>query len=264
VTFGVALIGAGIISKRLASVFDSNNDITVKGFYDVNRSQADLLIESFSGKNYNSFEEVLNDQEVDIVYVGVPPKYHHEYTIDALKAKKHVICEKPIAISVKEADEMVEVANNLGLITTINLPFRFSPAFKAIKTNLHRIGTIKKLELKFRFPQWPRTWQDVDWLKYNEQGGALREVGTHYLFGLGELSEFIGKPTEVRSYVNFQDNLAESNLTGIILFDSMLTCYVDLLTNTSENEENTLIIYGEKGILRFESWSTLKFSTDGK
>ncbi len=256
----VAIIGAGVIGNRLARVFTSA-EIEIKWICDVDKEKAEKLVVEYGGRATDKLDDVLVDGDVGIVYVGVPPKYHKDIVLRALESGKHVICEKPIALSAKDGEEMALAAEKSGKQTTINLPFRFTTGVKRMKELLSEgfVGDIRRLELRFRFPQWPRSWQNVEWLKTKEQGGALREVGTHYFFLLGELEEFIGKPTRLiaaNEYTGEQG--CERSSVGMIEFDSGLTCTLDLLTGTADEEENTLRITGDKQTLSFRRWYILE------
>ncbi|MFV2015846.1 MAG: Gfo/Idh/MocA family protein, partial [Candidatus Heimdallarchaeota archaeon] len=159
------------------------------------------------------------DQEINIVYVGVTPKWHKEITLSALNSKKHVICEKPISLTNHDANIMVEAARLSNTLTCINLPFRWTPAVMKFKEKLAEgyVGNIKRIALRFRFPMWPRSWQITDWLSKKEQGGALREVGTHFFFALKEFEPWIGHITKVWAKVVYEPELgAEWSAIGIM------------------------------------------------
>ena len=256
----IAIIGAGIIGTRLAGIFDKFEDLKISWICDINKNSADKLAEQFGGSVTHDYNQVLQDPLVDIVYVGVPPKYHKEIVIAALDANKHVISEKPLALSVVDCEEMVNTKNKKNLITAVNLPFRYTPGVTDLLNRLknEEIGKILRVELRFRFPFWPRKWQPVDWLKYREQGGPLREVGTHYFFLLGELKDIIGEVKRINAITRFEsDELAENNSTAMIEFDTGILGTLDLITKNTEPEENTITIFGEKGSLSLIQWYKL-------
>ena len=152
---------------------------------------------------------ILDDQETDIVYIGVPPKWHKEITLKALDKQKHVICEKPISLTNQDAADMIVAANLSEKLTCINLPFRWTSAVIKLKEKLSEsfVGEIKRIILRFRFPMWPRSWQITDWLSKKEQGGALREVGTHFFFAMKEFEAWIGHVTKVWAKVEYEPGL---------------------------------------------------------
>lgn len=262
----VAIIGAGVIGRRFSAVFQQNKDVHIIGYFDINTKASEELSQEYGGKVYHSFEQVLDDESVDLIYIGVPPKFHKEYAVEGLNSSKHILCEKPMAVNFSECKEMIDRAAQSSTQVAINFPFRYSPGFKELKRLLasKALGEILRVNLTFRFPQWPRTWQNVDWLRFSEQGGAMREVGSHYLFALGELEEYIGTPEEIISVTNRGQELAESSLLGIIKLDSGIQVKVDLLTGGLEEEENTLEVICEQGSFRFERWYQLFQVQDGQ
>lgn len=256
----IAIIGAGIIGTRLAGVFDKFNDLKISWICDINKISADKLSEKFGGRVTHDYNQVLLDPLVDIVYVGVPPKFHKEIVIAALDANKHVISEKPLALSMVDCEEMINAKNNKELMTAVNLPFRYTPGVIDLINRLknQEIGKILRVEMRFRFPFWPRKWQPVEWLKFKEQGGPLREVGTHYFFLLGELGDLIGKVKRINAITRFEtDEMAENNAIAMIEFDTGILGTLDLITKNNETEENTITIYGEKGSLSLIQWYKL-------
>lgn len=250
----VAIIGAGTIGTRLSKSFLACEDTQVKIVVDIDKQKARNLAEGLGASYSTDYRSAI--ENVDIVYVGVPPRFHADIAIDALKQGKHVICEKPIAATTQDGMRMVEMAERSGRITAINLPFRFSPALKRMKQSLssNELGRFRHAELRFRFPQWPRPWQNVEWLKHREQGGPLREVGTHYFFALFEL---FGNVKKVLAMTRFgEDNLCETDSVGLIATDQGPVT-LTLITGGAEEEENTLNLYFDQGVLTFEKWYLL-------
>lgn len=89
--------------------------------------------------NYNTFDLIIENDEIDIVYVVLPNSMHAEYTIRAAKANKHVICEKPMAVTVEDCDKMINACNNAGKMLSIGYRLHFEPHNLEMK----RLGTDK-------------------------------------------------------------------------------------------------------------------------
>ena len=264
----VAIIGAGIIGNRVSGQFMRNSDVEIRWICDIDLDKAKTLAAKYNSKVTSDYNEVITDEMVDIVYVGVPPKYHKEIAITALQAEKHVLSEKPLAFDMKEAMEMVEAERKSNKNTGVNLPFRYTPAVPKMKEMLAagEYGTLKRLELIFRFPQWPRQWQPNPWLTKKEQGGPIREVGTHFIFLLNELEPWLGKITQVWSKMEYPND-EDSEISGISLikFDSELICTSNLLVKSAEPEQNTLRIVGDQNVTSFEMWWDLfEIDKEGK
>lgn len=133
-------------------------------------------------KVYTDYKELLEDKSIDVVYVLTPNKEHSFITVDALKAGKHVMCEKPMAKTSKEALEMVETAQKTGKILTIGYQNRYRSDSQYLKVLTERgdLGDIyfaKALAVRRRgVPTWGV------FLNEEEQGGGpLIDIGTHAL-----------------------------------------------------------------------------------
>ena len=106
-----AIIGCGKIAQvRHIPEYLEHQAVNLVGFYDLNEKRAEELAEKYGGKAYGSVEELLADPQIDAVSICTANHTHAELTIKALKAGKHVLCEKPMAITLEECQRMVECA----------------------------------------------------------------------------------------------------------------------------------------------------------
>jgi predicted dehydrogenase len=265
--YDVGVIGCGVVGNRLAESFDDHGRTTVWGACDLNESKLSAFAEAYDCEAFTDHRDLLDRDEVDVVYVGVPPVHHASIVSDALERDKHVICEKPIAEDADDGQRMVELADASDRITAINLPFRYTPGFVEMRERIAagEIGDPKRVTLDFRFPQWPREWQDVDWLRTREQGGPLREVGTHFLFGVQEVFGPIERVSAEVSY-SAPDRYEES-IVGYFAVDGMsddatsgtdeIHGTIDLLTDHEQSEENAITVVGSEGSLSLLEWYKL-------
>jgi len=99
--YKVAVIGCGLIGQRLGQAFVDHKMTNLVSAVDINSEVLEIYCSRFSCQGFSDYRDVLRT-DVDIIYVGVPPKWHTVITLDALQAGKHVICEKPIAISAEQ------------------------------------------------------------------------------------------------------------------------------------------------------------------
>lgn len=262
----IGIIGAGIIGNRLKNRFLEEEDVNISWICDLDLQKAKILAKNTNAKTTDDYHEVLNDPKTEIIYIGVPPKWHKEITLQALNRQKHVICEKPISLTNQDATDMIAAAASSNKLTCINLPFRWTPAVIKFKEKLAEgfVGDIRRIVLRFRFPMWPRSWQITDWLAKKEQGGALREVGTHFFFAMREFESWIGHVTKVWAKVEYEpDQGAEWNAIGMMEMSSGLTVSLDFLTKSTEKEENSITIVGDKGYLTLQQWHILLGAKSG-
>ena len=129
-----AVIGAGGFARFAVAQFVKRKAAHLVGIYDSNPEAAGALQSEHSGaKVYGSLEELLGAQEIDLVYIGSPPFLHFEQSLAALKAGKHVICEKPAALEIEHAEQLRQYAADHGLLFVVNLMQRYNPLYAAVK-----------------------------------------------------------------------------------------------------------------------------------
>ena len=130
-----AVIGAGGFARFAVSQFVKRDGARLVGVYDNSaQSVAHMLAEHPGIRAYESLDDLLADATVDLVYIGSPPFLHYEQSLAALKAGKHVICEKPAAIEIEHARQLRQCAEEKGLLFVVNLMQRYNPLFAAVKS----------------------------------------------------------------------------------------------------------------------------------
>ena len=183
----IGVIGCGKIAQvRHIPEYAANPHVEIAGFYDLNRERAEELAEKYGAAAYASYEELLADGEIDAVSVCVANNAHAEISIAALKAGKHVLCEKPMAVMLEECEEMVAAAKEAGKYLMIGQNQRLAKAHVKAR-ELIAEGVIGKV-LTFRTifgHGGPETWS-VDpgksvWFfdKSKAAMGAMADLGIH-------------------------------------------------------------------------------------
>jgi len=182
----VGIIGCGAIAgSKYFSALSAIPEADVVAFCDIIPERAKELSEKFGAKNpgiYEDYRELLKDDSIDVVHVCTPNISHAPITVAALKAGKHVMCEKPMATTYADAKAMCDAAIEAGKLLTIGYQYRCQPAplyLKAMCENdeLGEIYYAKAHALRRRgVPTWGV------FLNEEEQGGGpLIDIGTHAL-----------------------------------------------------------------------------------
>jgi predicted dehydrogenase len=134
---------------------------------------------------YDSLAHLLDDTSVDVVHVTSPNDLHVSQTRDALRAGKHVICEKPLAMTAEESAELVQLAAETGLVNATNFNIRYYPlnqhAHDAVAAG--ELGDVRLVTGRY-FQDWLLLESDWNWRLQPERGGALRavgDIGSHWL-----------------------------------------------------------------------------------
>ncbi len=125
------------------------------------------------------YAALINAADVDLVYNGLPPSKHKEWTVAALEAGKHVLCEKPFAMDASEAEEMVGAADRTGNVLIEAFHYRFHPLFARVLeiVNAGTIGEVQRADARFNVPIPYSTGE----IRYNKRigGGALMDLGCY-------------------------------------------------------------------------------------
>ncbi len=140
--------------------------------------------------SYGSYEALLDDPEIDAVYIALPPSMHHEWTIKAAEHGKHVLCEKPIALDLKQAQEMVEACRQHRVQLMDGVFWVHHPRAIHLRKTLEKgsLGRLRRVTSSFTFC-WEKMPLDNIRLKPELGGGSLGDLGwycvriTHFAFG---------------------------------------------------------------------------------
>ena len=276
----VGIIGCGKIAQvRHIPEYTANPYTEVYGFYDLNLARAEELAKKYGGKAYASYEELLADPEIEAVSVCVANHAHAEISIAALKAGKHVLCEKPMAITLEECEAMVAAAKESGKYLMIGQNQRLAKAHMKAR-ELIRQGAIGKV-LTFRTifgHGGPETWS-VDpgkntWFfdKTKAAMGAMADLGIHKTDMIQYvLDTKIVKTQAVLTTLDKRD--ATGQLIGVddnaICIYQMENGVIGTMTASwtyYAAEDNTTVIYGTKGELRLyddPKYSVQQINADG-
>ena len=129
----VGILGAGGIAKEMAKTIAPLKDVEsyAVAARDYDRAEAFAKEWGFE-KAYGSYEDMLSDDKVDLVYIAVPHSHHHKWTIEALNAGRNVLCEKAFAANTKQAEEMIALAEKKKLLLTEAIWTRYMPSRKII------------------------------------------------------------------------------------------------------------------------------------
>ena len=182
--FNWGIIGTGGIARAFATDIAHLSDHIIAAVGSRNLETAENFVKSIPGaKAYGSYEALINDSDIDAIYVATPHPSHKENVLAALKAKKPVLCEKPFAVNASEAKEMVAAAkaNDVALISSMA-----SPAFLLSSKNMYHLS----------YPwqeQEPKSWRTKCGWPY-DQSWYERAV-----WGWGSVLSLMSAPHDTRA-----------------------------------------------------------------
>jgi predicted dehydrogenase len=132
-SLNIGIVGAGGFANFSAKCFALVDGIRIVAVADKDASAAATMAAAFGAKAHLNFEEFLADDAIDLVYIATPPRLHYQQSRLALLAGKHVICEKPAALSTIDAEQLVDLARAKNLLYVVNLMQRYNPLYGIVK-----------------------------------------------------------------------------------------------------------------------------------
>ena len=201
-------------------------------------------------KAYDSYDALLADPNVEAVYIPLPNELHYEWTIKALQAKKHVLCEKPLAPTTEQIEKMHDAAKENGVFLMEAYAYLHSPIIKAIKEELDKgaIGDVLYLESEFITSDY-----DISNIRMRKEtfGGCTYDLccycTTMALWMMGQA------PEKVQAVAEFSDRGIDTLTTAILTFPggkkAVLTSGMVLATD-KDYRIDRLQIHGTKGSIK--------------
>ena len=208
-------------------------------------------------KAYGSYDELLADPEVEAVYIPLPNDLHCEWTIRALKAKKHVLCEKPLAVSEAQVEKMFQAAEENGVLLMEAFAYLHSPFVQAVKAELESgtIGDIRYYESAFITDRRPDT--DIR-LRRETYGGAMYDLGC---YPLSMALWMLGKePDEVLASAQFSEKKIDLFTAAFLLYGGGTVVKLDCGMVLPAGRLDRFRVFGTRG----EIVSPMEFNQCGE
>lgn len=182
----IGIIGCGgIANGKHLPALSKRDDVELVAFCDIVLERAEKAAKEYgvpNAKVYEDYKELLKDSSIDAVHVLTPNREHSFITVDSLHAGKHVMCEKPMAINTKEAEQMVNAAKETGKLLTIGYQNRYRPDSLFLKRACENgeLGEVYYAKAHAVRRRAVPTW-GVFLNEYEQGGGPLIDIGTHAL-----------------------------------------------------------------------------------
>lgn len=261
--FRIGIIGCGKIAQtRHIPEYRENPNVELAGYFDFNKERAVELAQKFGGIVYESVEELIADPDIDGVSVCVANDAHAEVSIAALQAGKHVLCEKPMAITLEQCKNMVQAAKEAGKFLMIGQNQRLTKAHIRAKKLLEQgaIGDVITFRTTFGHGG-PETWSidqgNNSWFfdKKRAAMGSMADLGVHKT----DLIQYLLNQKVVETMARLVTLDKKDSLGNPIGVDDNAICIYTMEsgiigTMTASwtyygQEDNSTVIYGTKGIM---------------
>ena len=255
----MGIIGFGRIAAAHAnSILDLNKSVELAAVATRQAEKQKNIAEKYGTKKfYSDYHELLNDQAIDAIIVCLPNYLHHRVCLEAARAKKHILVEKPIAMNLMQTDEMINAAQKNEITLMVAQSRRFSDAMMKIREEMiSEIGPPFRIDINFllNFPQPPTEW----WKTAEKAGGLVTLLqGSH---SIDTVLWLLNKmPTTIFSASRSRNPLweGEDEVDIVLGFDSGELAAVHLSLNTSPYLHETIIV-GPEGTIRLYEHPTDK------
>lgn len=240
------ILGTGNIARKLAHDIGTMDDAEVVAVGSRSQANADAFASAQSVPNaYGSYNELIRDPNVDVIYVATPNHMHYQNTMACLRSGKPVLCEKPFALNTRQAQEMIDYAERHNLFVMEAIWSRFIPAHRKLYDLAWTgaLGEIRMIDAEFGFrAQFDPASRLFDPTK---GGGALLDLG---VYALALVVKLLGTPDRVTGFAQLSATGVDEQSAIVLGFPSGAVASISCAIRTQLS--NDARIYGTKGRAR--------------
>jgi len=242
-------VGTGFIVDSFIDAISRTDNAEVVAIY----SRSEETAQTFASKHnltkwHTDREAFLNDPEFDVVYVASPNSLHYQWTLDALKAGKGVICEKPFVSSHAECETLRNLAQEKGLFLVEAITVPHLPNFQLIRDHLEKIAPVRLVQLNFsQYSSKHKAYlegKNPNVFNPAFAGGALMDIN---YYNLRFMLDLFGEPEDIRYFANLAENGIDTSGVLMMRYPGFVAEAVGAKDSRSEN---MVQIQGEKGYIK--------------
>lgn len=259
---GFGLLGAGLIAPFHAKALQASKLTELIAVADVDAQRVEKITSAFGCKGYGSLDAMLEDPEIDVINVITPNHLHHDAVLKAAAAGKHVLIEKPPAMSLAEVDSMTAACKVAGVKACVSVQCRTRKAVQAMKAAIDsgRFGKIYEADAYMKWFRTTEYYKSDAWRKSRRSGaGVTINQAFHYV----DLLQYLVGPAKsvqtrmnnlAHPEINLEDTLLsfvdyECGAQGVVLASTAMWPGTDVRLEIN-SENGTAIMSGE----RMETW----------
>jgi UDP-N-acetyl-2-amino-2-deoxyglucuronate dehydrogenase len=274
-SFRIGLVGCGRISKSHFDAIRKVDGLSLVAVADIDHERAERAATEQGVPAYRTVDEMLRGADVDIVAICTPSGLHSAQGIVAARGGKHVVTEKPMAISLAQADALVKACDDAGVQLFVVKQNRLNPPIQLLKRAVDkgRFGRIYMANVTVRW-QRPQEYYDAEpWRgTWEFDGGAIMNQASHYV----DLIQWLVGPVEsvlAKTATQARRIEAEDSGVGLVKFRSGALGVIEVNVLTyPRNLEGSITVLGEKGsvkiggtaVNRVEHWLFAEYDDDDK
>lgn len=216
----LGIAGAGMIVRGLFSFIHEIEGIELEAIASTEKSiekVKQMAKENHVKKAYLNYDELLNDEDIEVMYIATPNHLHYQMCKQALEKGKHVICEKPFTSRIEELEELSQLAKEKHLFLFEAISTQYLPNVLKIKEKLNELGNIKIVTANYsQYSSRYNAFKEgiiQPAFDYTKPGGALMDLN---IYNIHLMVALFGKPLKVNYMANIEKNIDTS---GIITLD---------------------------------------------
>jgi predicted dehydrogenase len=239
------IMGPGIIARKLADALKLNKDCRLYAVASKTPARAEKFAKEYSIKNVLTYQEIVEERNVDVIYVATTHNYHYQNAKIALEHDKHVLIEKPFTVNAKEARDLVRIARKKQLFLMEAMWVRFLPSILLLRKVIQgdEVGRIQFVNVSFG--GFVKSKYEKRLKRPELAGGVTLDMGVYPIsyicYLLGEL------PQEIKSVAVFSDLGVDERAGYLFRFPS--GCLANIATSFNLKMNNHALIYGEQGFI---------------
>jgi predicted dehydrogenase len=250
----IGVVGAGGFGLLALQHFTQLPQVKLVGMAGTHREAAFAAAKRFGVADIEDVDALVARDDVDLIYIATPPFLHHAQAMKALKAGKHVICEKPLALTVEQADEMIGVARKNGRLVIANLMQRYNPLYETVRQLIESKALGEFLHGYFENYASDEGLPPEHWFwDRSKSGGIFVEHGVHFFdMFAGWLGP--GKVVAAQRTLRPGSNIEEQVNCTVSYRDGALVNFYHGFTQASRLDRQEFRLLFERGDLRLEEW----------
>ena len=274
-TFRVALAGCGRISKNHFEAIDQIDGLELVAVCDTDPERAERAGAEWKVKHFTSYEKMLKDSKADVVTIATPSGLHAEQGVAAAEAGKHVVMEKPMAISLTGADALVHACDKAGVQLFVVKQNRLNPPVQLLKraVDRNRFGRIYMASCTVHWARPQEYYDQAPWRgTWEFDGGAFMNQASHYVdliqWVMGPVESVMAKTATLARRIETED----SGIAILKFRSGALGSIQVTMLAYPRNLEGSLTVLGEKGsakiggtaVNKIEHWEFAEYDEDDK
>jgi predicted dehydrogenase len=250
--FMLGIVGFGGMGNWHRETIDSIEGLKVAGIYDISDARINYAKEN-GIETYESLEELLSDERIDLVLVATPNDLHKSIAIQAMRAGKHVVSEKPVTLNSTDLQEMIQASLETGRFFTVHQNRRWDEDFLTMKNiyDCQQLGEVFRIESRVHGSRGI----PGDWRQEKEHGGGMvLDWGVHLFDQILLMMGNTKLKTVYASVTNITNQMVDDGFTAHLGFENGVEVLVEVGTSNFISLPRWYMI-GQNGTAIIEDWS---------